>query len=231
MGIINPDLPTPGDPRGHEETDMRNALAALLTEFNGGIENANVANNTLAADKLVSALREALGLNSTGVVRRGKSIAATEHTRASTSYGPLSGTSGVDATDEVRDVVLPTDGLIFVHYTALAKSSALNAGRAALFLNDAVVVRPIGTGGFADSEAVFGSTANDYDFLTSIPNSGLLTIGGAGNQGRGTSPLLADGPVLIEAAAGTYDVAVRWRATSGSVTAKERNLRVWTKAF
>lgn len=43
MGVISPTLPTPGEPRGTEETDVRNALLALLAEFNGNIEASNLA--------------------------------------------------------------------------------------------------------------------------------------------------------------------------------------------
>jgi hypothetical protein len=42
VGIINPALPSPGQPRGSEEGDVRNALAVILTEFNGRIELANL---------------------------------------------------------------------------------------------------------------------------------------------------------------------------------------------
>lgn len=43
MGTISPTLPSVGDPRGSEEVDLRNALVALLDEFNGNIEAANMA--------------------------------------------------------------------------------------------------------------------------------------------------------------------------------------------
>lgn len=43
MGLINPTLPTGGQPRGSEEVDVINALTALLNLVNGGLDDANLA--------------------------------------------------------------------------------------------------------------------------------------------------------------------------------------------
>ena len=45
------------------------------------------------------------------------------------------------------------------------------------------------------------------------------------------SSIASGGVCAIFAAAGTYDVSVQFKATSGSVTAKERRLYVWVKSF
>lgn len=42
MGIITPTLPTPGQPRGSEETDVRNALTAIVNAINGSLDLANL---------------------------------------------------------------------------------------------------------------------------------------------------------------------------------------------
>jgi hypothetical protein len=43
MSVLNPILPTAGDPRGGEEIDTLNALAAILADYNGQINNDNLA--------------------------------------------------------------------------------------------------------------------------------------------------------------------------------------------
>lgn len=55
MGIITPTMPTPGDPRGGEELDLQNAVQALLNEFNGNIDAANLKTGA-GTPPLVSAL-------------------------------------------------------------------------------------------------------------------------------------------------------------------------------
>lgn len=42
MGLISPTTPTIGAARGDEEVDVRSAIIALLNEFNGNIDNANI---------------------------------------------------------------------------------------------------------------------------------------------------------------------------------------------
>lgn len=69
-----------------------------------------------------------LGLSQTGDVRRGKSIIATEESRTNTSYGLLA------TPDRVQSVVLPTDGLLRVTFSALWKEASLGAARAAIFV-------------------------------------------------------------------------------------------------
>ena len=43
MGLINPVLPTVGQPRGAEEVDVLNAVTAILNLVNGNIDQANIA--------------------------------------------------------------------------------------------------------------------------------------------------------------------------------------------
>lgn len=53
-------------------------------------------------------------------------------------------------------------------------------------------------------------------------DSRLRDIAGSANQ---------FGFVVLFAAAGTYDVSVQFKSSSGTVTAKERKLWVWTMGF
>lgn len=43
-----------------------------------------------------------------------------------------------------------------------------------------------------------------------------------------THPMSASGPCVIEVDPGTYDISVQFKASAGSVTVKNRKLRVWT---
>src|SRR4051812_37102980 len=60
MGTISATLPTIGESRGSGEADVRNALSALIAEFNGNIESGNMKNaplvlvNSLTASKVVA---------------------------------------------------------------------------------------------------------------------------------------------------------------------------------
>jgi hypothetical protein len=58
MGLVNPTMPTLGDPRGTEEVDLQNAVQALLNAFNGNIEAVNIADGTITAAELATALAQ-----------------------------------------------------------------------------------------------------------------------------------------------------------------------------
>lgn len=65
MGIINPTLPSVNSPRGDEEIDARNALATVLGEFNGNVDQNNLKDGSvtkakLAADSLSAFLKLAV---------------------------------------------------------------------------------------------------------------------------------------------------------------------------
>lgn len=42
MSVVNPPTPTIGENRGDGEADVRNALIALIAEFNGNVDDSNV---------------------------------------------------------------------------------------------------------------------------------------------------------------------------------------------
>lgn len=206
--------------------------------------------NNIDADSLQSALAEALGVSQAGIKRRGKSIVATEEARTSTSYGLLA------TPDAVDDIVLPGGGgLIIVAFHGLWKESAVNAARASIFLNgNALTTNALHAAGqtTAWSEAqtyAGGFNTNIYTALSShasglksfandagVNHATNVTTGQAvhtSSKYNDTFNLAAGGGGLcaIFADAGTYDVSIQWKATSGTVTAKERKLWVWTEGF
>lgn len=181
-----------------------------------------------------SRLAEAAGASiDGGSVRRGKTIIATEETRNNTAYGTLT------TPDQVSNIVMPTDGLIVVAYQALWKSSVSGAGSAAIFVGANQLVTADGNGapGAEAAEAATGGTTSYATLATAFyglaggvaPSSAetLVTTG----QTVKNALSGAGGVVHIFAAAGTYDISVQFKASSGSVTAKERKLWVWTESF
>jgi hypothetical protein len=161
---------------------------------------------------------------------RGKSIVATEQSRSNTAYGTL------DTPDQVANVVVPTDGLLYVKFSALVKASA-PAGVVGLFVGGTPARIPNGGGApIAGVETPVGATANDYEWVFTAINAGttiagLHTQNAVGNAARDASPIVAGEMIAIEVPAGVYTVSVQYKATSGSITAKERKLWVRSEAY
>lgn len=238
MGLVSGNVPQVGAPRETEESDVTTLLTNLLAAVNGGLDSANIADGGVVGADLAAAVQAAAGLNGAST-RRGKSIIATEEARTNTAFGMLA------TPDRVQNIVLPTDGLIFVAYQALWKESVNDTATAAIFL-DAVQLRsaviaqaaPVVT----DSEARPDTSANVYTALSSGP---LGLVGSAGATGTGTGSHVTTGQAVgysnsvgfqggvcaIFAAADTYDVSVQFKSTSGTVTVKERKLWVWSMGF
>jgi hypothetical protein len=177
---------------------------------------------------LSTALKQAL---SVGPSARAKSVIASSESRSGSSYGLM------PTPDRVQNVVLPTDGLIFVAYQATWSETNLGAGKAAIFIgptqlhiaagqNNPVQQAVIPSGG----PSVFASLATTTQGLLSLGAGGSDYVGDVttgqvlgGNQGAGS--------IAVFAAAGTYDVSVQFSANTGSVSVKNRKLWVWTEAF
>lgn len=161
---------------------------------------------------------------------RGKCIIPAEQARTNTAYGTLT------TPDLVKGIVLPTDGLLFVAYQALWKQSVFVGASAAIFLNNNQLRRQNDTAPSV-AEVQTDADVNEYTAISS-GSRGLVTDGGSTPEtsdvttGQVISPSGSPGGVcVIFAAAGTYDVSVRFKASSGSVTVKERKLWVWTEVF
>lgn len=210
-----------------------------------GVQDQYVRTAGVEADDLEQDVTEALGITTTAsghggaAVRRGKCIIPTEESRSNTSFGTLT------TPDIVEDIVLPTDGLIAICYMAMWKESVLNAADATIYIgaNELQLAHDRFSTTSGISTGVHSSAANIYKPLSTtergLPSSGEPAEGTAygGHVTTGQIVGFTDGdvvfggPVYVFAAAGTYDVSVQFKATSGSVTAKERKLWVWTIAF
>lgn len=154
-------------------------------------------------------------------VKLRRSIIDAEGTRTNVAYGALS-----NGPDVVPDVVVASGEVLVVMFTALVKSSVAGAGRAAIFFDDVQLKGMRGTGAPVVQEVSFGTNANDYDWLfTDEDAGGVSTIGGSGNASSVSTGMGLCSEIIFEIAPGTYDVSVRGRSTSGSITWKERKLR------
>lgn len=141
--------------------------------------------------------------------------------------------------DRVQDVVLPSGGLILVHFRALVRYSALTGiGEAAIFLNGNQL-KNIQISG-APSVQKVDITDTEYQWIWSTGTGLGGGNSGAGAASDGVTTGLAGGVFgpfcAIEAAAGTYGVSIRYRNTqtnagANQVQAKNRRLRVWTMEF
>ena len=150
---------------------------------------------------------------------------ATEQERTNVAFGALT------TADEIKEVVVPENGLIVLGYRAFVKSSVSAAGRMAIFLG-ANQLKRAGIG----APVVLENSTEGTEFRTVTSNSaGLTTDGSASTSFVTTGQVLgntsASGVCFIFAAAGTYNISVQFRATSGSITAKERTLYVGVLGF
>lgn len=182
----------------------------------------------------------------------GKSIIATSEARTNVAYGLLT------TPDRVQGIVLPTDGLIAVAYQAQWQQSVAAAARAAIFIgsNQLKVQKndtsaPTTTAAMMASGTALDGALNSYGggLAGGDPNTGYtapVTTGQAvGSMSTGTYLASSEvggiavtlalgaafGACYIFAAAGSYDISVMFKSSSGSVTVKNRSLWVWTLGF
>lgn len=177
----------------------------------------------------------------------GISIPTTE-TRTNTAYGKM------PTADQVANVEVGPNELIVVVYQATWQESVLAAGRASIFIgaNQAKVVvdssiapqvqaaRQVGAGGqnvdLPLSTFQAGLASGDSGTYPGDVTTGQIvgTLGKAAGAGYELSGTTAQGPAglplggacLLFAAAGTYDVSIQFKASSGNVVAKNRKLWV-----
>ena len=217
-----------------------NQLNANLAAIVAGV-------NAVDASQIDSSLLVQGGLTGNSIVRRGKSVVSAAEARTNVAYGKL-GTP-----DQVSNIVLPTDGLIFVLFHALWQESAAMSARAALFL-DATQIKTAGFDSASASQETAtnaSASANKYLPLVSgpgglqgLPISGAFAasgnatealpqiVGGLDPTGLVYPNLPYGGVTAIAAAAGTYTLSVQFKASGGAtVTVKNRHLHVWTMGF
>jgi hypothetical protein len=103
---------------------------------------------------------------------RGKSIIATEESRSSSSYGLMT------TPDRVSGIVLPTDGLLRIHYAAEIKGSSGNNARAAIFIgsNQLKIAANNSASPIAAETQILTQASNAYNRIATF-EGGLLARG------------------------------------------------------
>ncbi len=199
-----------------------------VTDANRAVTTNHVRDGAITSEKLGSTLAGYLGINTTSSIRRGVSSIATNQTTTSTTYTTLS------SVDEVQSVVVPTNGLLIIHFSALWKLvGATNAGKATIF---------VGADQIKDWTADAAPTVVEATLPASGDNYGILTTGATGfnviSSPTTDSTSVTTGtivrPLEIGVAAGTYTVQVRYAvnaAAGGTLNVKERTLRVDTEGY
>jgi len=205
-------LPRLNQTGANEWSDVQANDEALQTVINGELSNENIAANAnIARSKLETG---AQGLPGTGYTA---TVIATEESRANVAYGTL------PTPDEVTGVSVPANGILRISYDAIVKSSASGQGNIAIFIGANVALgRPALTSSNVEVATVgtaFGRVATSLvegiGLEFNVNATSLVTTGRVVNA-------LEFG----ELGAGTYAVSVKYKAASGSITAKERILRV-----
>ena len=135
--------------------------------------------------------------------------------------------------DEVT-ILMPSEGLICVAYQAIWVSSVEGAASAAIFLGENQVSMSAGSARPGQS-AVLGKKgeaslfSTQYGLDTTETNSfvGDTTTGQIVGGSVGVGAVMAGGPTSIFAAASSYKVSIRFKASSGTLKVKKRRLWVW----
>jgi hypothetical protein len=240
MPDISPSIPVVGQPNSTEEPKIVTALTQLVAAVND-VDSAQITDGAVQAADLQSTLADALGVN-TGTIRRGKSIIATTEARTNTAYGLLT------TPDRVSNVVVPTDGLVVVAYQATWQESVVGAANAAIFIGSNQLKIAQETGAPIVQEAVNGASSANTDRPLVTYHEGLaswagttsaytgdvttgMTIGARLSTGGSDARDRFGYCTIGNLAAGTYDISVQFKSSSGSVTAKNRKLWVWTLGF
>jgi hypothetical protein len=150
----------------------------------------------------------------------------TEESRTSTAYGTMA------TADEITGVVVPANGVVMITYEAIVKSSVSEAGVVSLFIGANQIAIP---GPSLENCFVGTKVSEAFGRIYTSPTQAIS--GNLGQFGFGSATtVLTTGRVInpiqiLDVAAGTYTVSVKFKATSGSVTAKERVLRVEVHGF
>lgn len=221
-------IPSVGQPNSTEQPKEASNFTTLQNWGNGQIDPSDVK----------AAFAQSAGMNQSGQTVKGSSVISTSQSTGSTTFTTLA------TPDQVSGIVLPTPGLIAVWYQATWQESVANAGHAGLFLGASQVNIGINNGSSVQVSSIIGGVANTDTPLstwgggfTSVTSSGTPYVGDVSTgqiigaeQQTGTA-FTQGGPCYIFAAAGTYTVSVQFKASSGTVTAKNRRLYVQALSF
>jgi hypothetical protein len=210
MTELNFSVPGKGEALGTVDGKLKTALTNIKETVNGKLNHSNL-------EAAAAIERAQLAADAKRFTWYTPKVIATEETRENVAFGTLT------TKDEIASVVLPENGLMLIGYIANFKSSVSAAGRAAVF---------IGANQLSASGAAQQALSVGTGFRRLHTAWGGLTVGPNENAWLTTGEILGSpleaGFAVVFGAAGTYTVSAQFKATSGSVTAKERKLWVAT---
>lgn len=212
-----------------------------------------VSNNAAEAD--INALQAELEASQADITAlqaersHGKSIIATEQTTTSTSFVALT------TPDLVSGVVVPEDGVLRVGFEALWKSSVEVVHQAAIFIGEnqlkihesgwsaprvqAARLSNTDTGVYHTIFSFKGGLLSDNcagQSVVKVATGQVLGLQGAAeSEVNGSSVTIGDDDYyggfvdIVGLPAGSYDVGVRYKTTSGTLSVKDR--RLWVEAI
>lgn len=250
MAIPTQSLPTIGQPNTSEDPKIRSCLSELQSVLTGATDVTNLSTTTL----------QLLGLTNGAQIGRGKSIVATSEVRTNVAYGVLTTPDKVTGivlpTDGLifiayralwsESVAGSSRAAIFIGANQLkvpvfGSSSSIPGVQAATTIENtggslgAGIIRPLLSSpiGLISSYQV---TTNHTEVTTGTAIAALagktlepqIEIGGSLWTVMSNA---SGGPCVSYAAAGTYDISVQFKASSGNVTVSDRHLWVWTMSF
>lgn len=232
MGSISLELPEAGEGRGVSDARIRSSLIKLRDELNGLLN----AENKLEGSKLVkeSVTKEKLAGGLGALTWYTPKVIATEESRTNTAFGTLT------TPDEISGVVLPTNGLILIGYNATWKQSVKEAAKAAIFIGANQLKTSNIPSPTVQEATCPGSVSGGGEFTNTFVSlgtqaAGLLSSSATAEAYTGdvtTGQIVGrSGCAEVFAAAGTYNISVKYKATSGTVTVKERKLWVATLGY
>lgn len=225
------------------------------------VTTAKITDANVTAAKLDNTLAAYTGVNNGSLVARGKTIIATTESRTNTAYGTLTTPDQVASivmpTDGLIYVVYQATwqasvagaakAAIFVGANQLkvASGAGLVTQAAVEGSGSTGVDRPlasfpfglIGSQGAAYAgDATTGQVCGVAPFYSAGYYGALYELGSqqfdaSSSAGAAPTGAGAGGPCVLFAAAGTYTISVQFKSSSGSVTAKNRKLWVWSMAF
>ena len=222
MGTIALQVPVVGNPNSVADPQIASDFTTLQTWANGNVDATN----------MTPAFAQSVSANQPSQTVKGFVSIPTSQSTGSTTYTTLS------TPDQVTGLTLPSGGIIQLWYFAYWTESVAGAARAAIFLG-ANQLQSEASNSSAPSvtpaEAQLGNAARPVRPLTSTPSGLLSDNSGSSSSGPVTTgqtiSVGAGGACSIMATPGTYAVSIRFKASSGTVTASNRQLWVSVQSF
>jgi hypothetical protein len=145
-----------------------------------------------------------------------------EQARTNVAYGLMT------TADRIQGVVVSNGDLLRINYRALIKNSVGGAGSINIFIGANPLKLFQGGGAPGLAEVLIGGNT-DYN-IVHTDGLGLVPSNPAGDASFvGTG--MATPELVVEVDPGVYDISVQTKSSSGSVTMKERRLRVRTESY